>query len=125
MIELSKAEFEVLDAVWVSYPVNATHIIERLSSDKQWHEKTIKTLLGRLVKKGALSFEKEGRQYLYSPCIERADYTLKESQNFIERFFSGRIAPLVSGFAKSEQLSQQDINELKKIIADWEKNQGE
>lgn len=125
MIELSKAEFEVLDAVWVSYPVNATQIIERLSSDKQWHEKTIKTLLGRLVKKGALSFEKEGRQYLYSPCIERADYTLKESQNFIERFFSGRIAPLVSGFAKSEQLSQQDINELKKIIADWEKKQGE
>ncbi len=125
MIELSKAEFEVLDAVWVSYPVNATQIIERLSSDKQWHEKTIKTLLGRLVKKGALSFEKEGRQYLYSPCIERADYTLKESQNFIERFFSGRIAPLVSGFAKSEQLSQQDINELKKIIADWEKDQGE
>ncbi len=55
--------------------------------------------------------------------MERAEYTLKESQNFIERFFSGRIAPLVSGFAKSEQLSQQDINELKKVIDDWEKQQ--
>ena len=123
MIELSKAEFEVLDALWISYPANASHIIERLSYDKQWHEKTIKTLLGRLVKKGALSFEKEGRQYIYTPCINRADYTQKESQNFIERFFSGRIAPLVSGFAKSEKLSQQDINELKKVIDDWEKNQ--
>ncbi|WP_418608015.1 BlaI/MecI/CopY family transcriptional regulator [Pseudoalteromonas sp. US3C1013] len=123
MIELSKAEFKVLDALWISYPANASQIIERLSDDKQWHEKTIKTLLGRLVKKGALSFEKEGRQYIYTPCINRADYTQKESQNFIERFFSGRIAPLVSGFAKSEKLSQQDINELKKVIDDWEKNQ--
>ncbi|WP_418157323.1 BlaI/MecI/CopY family transcriptional regulator [Pseudoalteromonas sp. RW-H-Ap-1] len=123
MIELSKAEFEILDALWISYPANASQIIERLSDDKQWHEKTIKTLLGRLVKKGALSFEKEGRQYIYTPCINRADYTQKESQNFIEHFFSGRIAPLVSGFAKSEKLSQQDINELKKVIDDWEKNQ--
>ncbi|WP_165739319.1 BlaI/MecI/CopY family transcriptional regulator, partial [Pseudoalteromonas sp. Z1A6] len=105
MIELSKAEFDVLDALWINYPATASQIIERLSDDKQWHEKTIKTLLGRLVKKGALTFEKEGRQYIYMPCMERADYTLKESQNFIERFFSGRIAPLVSGFAKSEQLS--------------------
>ena len=123
MIELSKAEFEVLDALWINSPATASQIIERLSDDKQWHEKTIKTLLGRLVKKGALSFEKDGRQYIYTPCIKRADYTLKESKNFIERFFSGRIAPLVSGFAKSEQLSQQDINELKKVIDDWEKNQ--
>lgn len=123
MIELSKAEFEVLDALWQGYPATASQIIERLSNEKQWHEKTIKTLLGRLVKKNALSFEKDGRQYIYTPCMERAEYTLKESQNFIERFFSGRIAPLVSGFAKSEQLSQQDINELKKVIDDWEKQQ--
>ncbi|URQ98712.1 BlaI/MecI/CopY family transcriptional regulator [Pseudoalteromonas sp. SCSIO 43095] len=80
MIELSKAEFEVLDALWINYPATASQIIERLSDDKQWHEKTIKTLLGR-------------------------------------------IAPLVSGFAKSDQLSQQDINELKKVIDDWENNQ--
>ncbi|WP_410913876.1 BlaI/MecI/CopY family transcriptional regulator, partial [Pseudomonas sp. SIMBA_068] len=48
MIELSKAEFDVLDALWINYPATASQIIERLSDDKQWHEKTIKTLLGRL-----------------------------------------------------------------------------
>ncbi|GAA0852998.1 BlaI/MecI/CopY family transcriptional regulator [Aliiglaciecola litoralis] len=122
MIELSKAEFEVLDALWIDYPATASQIIDRLSDDKQWHEKTIKTLLGRLVKKGALTFEKDGRQYIYTPSIDRADYTLKESQSFVERFFSGRIAPLVSGFAKSQQLSEQDINDLKKVIDEWEKD---
>jgi predicted transcriptional regulator len=123
MIELSKAEFDVLDALWINYPANASQIIDRLSDDKQWHEKTIKTLLGRLVKKGALTFEKDGRQYIYTPSINRADYTLKESQQFIQRLFSGRIATLVSGFAQSQQLSQQDIDDLKKVIDDWEKDQ--
>jgi len=123
MIELSKAEFEVLDALWEYYPASASQIIERIGDDKQWHEKTIKTLLSRLHKKGAVSFIKQSRSYIYSPTIERADYTLKQSRNFIERFFSGQIAPLVSSFAKSEELSQKDINDLKKVIADWEHKQ--
>ena len=120
MIELSKAEFEVIDALWKKYPASASEIIERIGNAKTWHEKTVKTLLSRLHKKGAVSFIQQGRLYIYSPTIERADYTLKESRNFLERFFSGQIAPLVSGFAKSEELSQQDIDDLKKVISDWE-----
>lgn len=123
MIELSKAEFEVLEALWKDYPASASDIIARISNDNSWHEKTIKTLLSRMTKKGAVEFEKQGRQYIYTPTIARADYTLKQSKSFLERFFSGRIAPLVSGFAKSEALSQQDIDELKNVINEWEKNQ--
>ena len=80
MIELSKAEFDVLDALWINYPATASQIIERLSDDKQWHEKTIKTLLGRLVKKGALTFEKDGRQYIYTPCMERAEHIKRKQK---------------------------------------------
>jgi len=123
MIELSKAEFEVLDALWERHPATASQIIERVSDSNQWHEKTIKTLLSRMCKKGAVSFEKQGRHYIYTPTIERADYTLKQSKSFIARFFSGQIAPFVSGFAKSEALSQEDVNELKKVISDWERDQ--
>ncbi|NOU52997.1 BlaI/MecI/CopY family transcriptional regulator [Pseudoalteromonas sp. JBTF-M23] len=124
MIELSKAEFAVMEALWQGHPAKASDIIQRLSNDTQWHEKTIKTLVSRLVKKQAVSFEKQGREYIYTPTIGREAYTLKESQSFIERFFRGRIAPLVSGFAKTEQLSQQDIDELKQIIKQWEQKQG-
>jgi predicted transcriptional regulator len=123
MIELSKAEFEVLDALWDKYPASASEIIERIGDAKQWHEKTIKTLLSRLHKKGAVSYHKEGRLYIYAPTIAREDYTLKESRNFVARFFSGQIAPLVNGFAQSEDLSQQDVDDLKRVIADWEKQQ--
>lgn len=122
-VELSKAEFEVLEALWKGYPATANEIIARVGKDNNWHEKTIKTLLSRMMKKGAVEFEKQGRQYIYTPTIKRADYTLTQSKSFLERFFSGRIAPLVSGFVKSEALSQEDIDELKSVINEWEQKQ--
>jgi BlaI family penicillinase repressor len=132
MTEISNAEFEVLEALWQNYPASANDIIAKLNEstdgaddknqDKQWHDKTVKTLLNRLVKKQALSFEKQQRHYLYTPLLEREAYTLKESKSLIERMFSGKIAPLIAGFAKQNDLNKDDINALKSLISDWEKN---
>jgi len=122
MVDISKAEFEVLDALWQGHPASATEVIERLNENKEWHEKTVKTLLSRLVKKGAVDFEKEQRRYLYFPLIEKETYTTKEGMSMIERMFSGKLSPLVAGFAKNKSIDKQDIDELKQIIADWEKN---
>lgn len=119
--EISNAEFEVLEALWQCYPATANEIIERLNQSKQWHDKTVKTLLNRLVKKEAISFEKEQRCYIYSPLLEREAYTQSESQSLIERMFSGRVSPLIAGFAKSKNLKKDDIDELKQIISSWEK----
>ncbi|MFC0119259.1 BlaI/MecI/CopY family transcriptional regulator [Pseudoalteromonas xiamenensis] len=125
MIELSKAEFAVMDALWQGFPAKAADIIDRLSNQTEWHEKTIKTLLGRLVKKEAITFDKDGREYVYMPLIAKDEYTLKVSKSFLEHFFNGRLTALISGFAKQKDLSAEDINELKKIIQDWEKERGE
>lgn len=136
MTEISNAEFEVLDALWQNFPASANDIIAKLNEsgnnnthgtdevnqEKQWHDKTVKTLLNRLVKKQAVGFEKQQRHYLYSPLLEREAYTLKESKSLIERMFSGKIAPLVAGFAKQNDLNKDDISALKSLISDWEKN---
>ena len=138
MTEISNAEFEVLEALWQNYPASANDIIAKLNEsastnvntnsaddknqEKLWHDKTVKTLLNRLVKKQAISFEKQQRHYLYSPLLEREAYTLKESTSLIERMFSGKLAPLVAGFAKKNDLNKDDINALKSLISDWEKN---
>ncbi|NRA62200.1 MAG: BlaI/MecI/CopY family transcriptional regulator [Psychrobium sp.] len=124
MTEISKTEFEVLEAIWQGHPANAQQIIERLNTKKSWHEKTVKTLLSRMVAKKAISFEKVQRSYLYSPLFERAEYTLKESKSLLARMFSGRLAPLVSNFVQSDELSKQDIDELKQLISQWEKDNG-
>jgi predicted transcriptional regulator len=121
MTEISNAEFQVLEALWVEYPASANEIIARLNKNKEWHDKTVKTLLNRLVKKEAISYEKQQRHYIYSPLLERESYTLKESKSLIERMFSGKVAPLVAGFAKQKDLKKDDIEALKLLISDWEK----
>jgi BlaI family penicillinase repressor len=123
MKDISPAELEVLKILWQHAPQTANQVVEALADASQWHEKTVKTLLNRLVNKGAVSFEKDGRAYLYAPVLQQQDYQHKESQSFIARVFSGRIAPLVAGFAASKTLQATDIDELKQLIADWEQAQ--
>ncbi|WP_341502323.1 BlaI/MecI/CopY family transcriptional regulator [Gallaecimonas sp. GXIMD4217] len=120
MADISNAEFEVLEALWEGAPASANEVVARLSQKKPWHEKTVKTLLNRLVKKAAIGFEKDQRRYLYYPLIAREDYTRRESRTLVERLFGGRLSPLVAGFAREKALSRDDIDELKALIKDWE-----
>ncbi|MCW8109782.1 BlaI/MecI/CopY family transcriptional regulator [Alteromonas ponticola] len=118
-MEISNAELDVMQVIWGAHPATSAEVVARLDN-KQWHEKTVKTFLSRLVKKGALTYEKNGRTYLYSPAISEHDYQLKESRSIISRLFKGRVSPLVAGFAKQSDLTKEDIDDLKQIIQDWE-----
>lgn len=124
MVDISNAEFEVLDVLWTQHPATANELVARLNENKPWHEKTVKTLLNRLVKKEAISFKKQQRSYLYFPLLERESYTQLESQSLIERLFNGHLSPLVVGFAENKKLKKEDIDELKTIITNWEKENG-
>ncbi|MFT5925096.1 MAG: BlaI family penicillinase repressor [Paraglaciecola sp.] len=120
--DISKTEFEVLDALWEQYPASANEIIQRLKQNKPWHEKTVKTLISRLVKKHVIDFDKQQRSYLYFPLVERSTYIEKESKSLVSRLFGGKIAPLVAGFANSDSLSKEDVEELKSLIKKWEQD---
>jgi len=122
MSEISNAELEVLGVLWQSSPLSANEIITHLNKERDWHEKTVKTLLNRLIKKEAIGYEKEQRRYLYYPLIAQENYQQQVSQSLIQRLFSGKISPLVAGFAKHNQLQKEDIESLKQLISDWEKN---
>jgi BlaI family penicillinase repressor len=120
--DITKTEFEVLDALWEQYPASANEIIQRLSQNKPWHEKTVKTLLSRLVKKHAIDFDKQQRSYLYFPLVERSTYIQKETKSLVSRLFGGKVAPLVAGFANSDSLSKEDVEALKSLIKKWEQD---
>ena len=123
MIEISNAELSVMQVLWQRQPLSANDVVAALGNDKDWHEKTVKTLLNRLVSKGALGFDKDGRAYLYYPLIAEQDYQLQQGRSFIERIFAGRVAPLVAGFASQNKLNADDVQQLKQLIADWEQEQ--
>ncbi len=121
--DISDAEFSVLDVLWQHNPASANDIVEKLNEIKPWHEKTVKTLLNRLVKKQAISYEKQQRSYLYSPLIERESYVVKQSKTLVDKLFRGHLSPLVASFAQQSKLKKDDIAALKSIISDWEKEQ--
>lgn len=120
--DISKTEFEVLNALWEQFPASANEIIQRLNQTKKWHEKTVKTLLNRLVKKQVIDFDKQQRSYLYFPLVARSTYTENESKSLVSRLFGGKVAPLVAGFANTDALSKEDVDELKALIEKWEQN---
>lgn len=73
--KISQAEFSVMEVLWAESPQAASDIANVLAAEKKWNIKTIKTLLSRLVEKGALSTAQDGRRYLYSPEISRDVYS--------------------------------------------------
>lgn len=121
-MEISEAEHEVMEALWDSAPASAREIFQRLENKKNWQERTVKTLLSRLVKKGAINYVQQDRSYLYSPCFDREAYQIKQSKKFVDRLFDGQLSMLISGFVKGGELKKSDIEELKDIIKQWEKD---
>jgi BlaI family transcriptional regulator, penicillinase repressor len=119
-MDISNAEYEVMEAVWGGSPCSAQQVIDRLSDRKDWHEKTVKTLLNRLVKKQALATEPDGRRYLYRPLVAREELQRKESRQLLNRLFGGKVSPLVATFAQQNELDNEDMQALKKLITDWE-----
>lgn len=115
-MQISEAESQVMDVLWRSHPQTAEDVVAALSASRDWQEATIKTLLNRLLNKGAIKAEKVGRRYLYTPVLEREGWVLDESQGLLERLFGGRVAPLVAHFSKHRKLSKKDIAELKRLI---------
>ncbi|UMR30437.1 BlaI/MecI/CopY family transcriptional regulator [Massilia sp. MB5] len=119
-IAISEAESVVMKVLWGRHPLTAEEIVAELLGRQDWQESTIKTLLSRLLKKGAIRAEQEGRRYLYAPVLQQEDWQLSESTGMLARLFDGRVAPLVAHFSKHRKLSKKDIAELKRLIDEME-----
>ncbi|MFZ7095785.1 BlaI/MecI/CopY family transcriptional regulator [Luteimonas dalianensis] len=117
-MQVSDAESVVMEVLWGRSPLGADEVVAALSTRSDWAEPTIKTLLNRLLKKGAIRAERDGRRYLYSPVLTREAWVASQSEGVLERLFGGRVAPLVAHFSERGKLSQQDIDELKRLIGE-------
>jgi BlaI family transcriptional regulator, penicillinase repressor len=109
-----------MEVLWQTYPLATEDIVTALQIQQVWQESTIKTLLNRLLKKGAISAQKTGRRYLYSPVLQREQWLSSESKGLLDRLFGGRVAPLVAHFSRHRKLSKKDIADLKRLIQELE-----
>ena len=115
-MDISEAESVVMEVLWARSPRASDEVIAELAEAQDWQEPTIRTLLNRLLNKGAIAAEREGRRYLYTPVLQRQAWVDAQSRGLLDRLFKGRVAPLVAHFSEQGKLSRKDIAELRRII---------
>jgi len=114
---ISDAEYQVMKIIWAEgAPISTNDVIEKLENTTAWKPKTIGTLLSRLVKKGALKYEKDSRVFVYTPLIEESDILEMESDTFLNRFYDGALNAMIVNLLERDKLSEDDMNELKRIL---------
>jgi BlaI family transcriptional regulator, penicillinase repressor len=120
---ITDTEWEVMRVVWDHHPLTATAIVADLQrQDATWHPKTVRTLLTRLVQKGALDFTPEGRSYVYRPLVAAEDCIAAESESFVTRVFGGSLRPMLAHFVERQRLTKADLQALRGMLDAQEKN---
>lgn len=114
--QISEAEFQVMKIVWEHAPVSTNQVTEYLARTTKWSPKTIQTMLKRLVQKKALTYDKEGRVFIYTPLFGHEDYVNQESRHFLQRFYNGNVVSMITAFLDMKELSQQEVDELKELL---------
>lgn len=113
---ISEAEHAVMEVLWDKSPLTAADVCDVVCEARGWSLATVKTLLSRLVAKQAIATRPDGRRYLYTPLIARADYVGGESRRLVERLFAGRPASLFAHLAEQEALTDNDLAEIEALL---------
>lgn len=120
-VRISQSELDIMNILWEKNPLAASEVSEVLDNNKDWSSRTVKTLLSRLVEKGALATQADGRRYLYTPLIAKETYASHAARSLSDRLFGGRAAPLVAHLAEADGLTENDIAELEALLAKLKK----
>lgn len=113
---ITDAEWTVMRILWERGTATANDVVQALEGAMHWKPKTIHTLLRRLTDKGALDYEKSGREFVFRPLVTERDCQLAESRSFLDRVFGGGVAPMVAAFVEQERLTAEEIAELQRIL---------
>ena len=113
---ISDAEHAVMEALWARHPLTAVEVCDHVCAQRDWSMATVKTLLARLVGKGAVATEPDGRRFLYSPLLERQSWVGGESRRLVDRLFGGSAASLFAHLAQQEALDERELNEIERLL---------
>jgi BlaI family penicillinase repressor len=119
---ISDAEWSVMEIVWEKAPQTANQIVDALQPRTRWNPKTIKTLINRLVNKGALTYEKEGRTFLYAPAVPQPAMEQRLVGGLIQGAFRGSARRLILRALESGETSREELDSIKQLIAEYEAN---
>ena len=114
--QISDAEWDVMKVVWDRQPVPASDVVEQLGRERGWAPRTVKTMLNRLVGKGALAYAVDGKRFLYSAKVNRDACVRRESRSFLSRVFDGSVTPAVVHLLTHSKLSDDELKQLRRVL---------
>jgi BlaI family transcriptional regulator, penicillinase repressor len=121
---VSEAEWEVMKVLWSRAPQTANEISEELAPRMGWSPQTVKTLVGRLQRKGFLDYEKQGRAFLFTPSFEQEELLEDAATGFLERCFDGSLVGLLSLMVDQGNVSRKEMERLRKVLKEQVKTTG-
>ena len=117
---ISTAESRVMEVLWRRSGLSADEMVAAVAEGQGWTAATVRTLLNRLLNKGVVTAQRDGRRYLYAAAVSREDYLARESQSFLDRLFDGRVGPMMTYFSSQRKLTPDDVAHLKMLIQELE-----
>jgi len=113
---ISEAEWEVMNVLWEKEPLTANEVIFSLQEKMDWKPKTIRTLLDRLVKKKVVGVNQNQKLYTFFPLYTQGECQKAEAQTFLKRIYGGTMKSMLVQFIEEEELTEEDMNELRSIL---------
>ena len=120
-LKISDSEWAVMEPIWEVGACTAAEVIKQLRATHDWNQSTIRTLLARLVEKGALAYDVDGSRYIYRAAVSRERCVRQESRSFLEKAFGGDVAALLAHFVAEASLDQDQIEQLHQLLAQKKK----
>ena len=124
-MKLTKAEWQIMNALWEKHPATARDVMERLPAGVKWAYTTIKTMLTRLVEKQAVSEAKQGNTSVYDPLVSQRKARISAFRSLVDQAFDGAMGPLVHFLVEEKQLTPKQQTELAKLLQDETEGKGE
>lgn len=118
-VQISDAEWEIMKVLWQTPGLSAAEVAVHFADTRQWHLKTVRTLLDRLLKKEVVAASSVDRLLRYTPLLSREDCVSQASESFLAKVFDGAFTPMVAHFVKNSPLSKKDRAELERILAKY------
>ena len=114
--KIAESEWRVMQVLWERGSQTANDVVNALSDEVKWKPRTIKTLISRLVKKGAVKVTEEGYRYRYSAAVNESECVRFETKSFIRRVYQGAMKPALAAFIEDAELSDKEIEDIQKIL---------
>lgn len=121
-ISLTPAEWQLMECLWEKSPRSGREAVDDLRKRAGWSRSTTLTMLRRMSEKGLIARNSDCEPFLYSPSVQRSDAVKDETRSFLDRVYKGSVSMMISAMTKEQTLSNEDVNELRKILRQLEDN---